>query len=70
MDTIVIKPKSPDEVDALLQFLKENKIEAEIQRDRTKDEILDSIERSAKEAADYIAGKTKLKSVQEFLDEL
>ena len=70
METIIVKPKTEKESEQVLRVLEQMNIEAEVYRDRTKEEILDSIERGAKEAADYIKGKTKLKGAQQLLDEL
>lgn len=70
METIIVKPKTPEESEQVLRLLAQVNIEAEVYRDRTDEEILDSIERGAKEARDYLDGKIQLKDAQSLLDEL
>ena len=70
METIIVKPKDAQEAKEVLDFLKKKKISKEIFKERTKTEILDSIERGAKQAADFIKGKIQLKDAQQLLDEL
>ncbi|GAA4747918.1 hypothetical protein [Flavisolibacter ginsenosidimutans] len=70
MDTIIVKPKNAEQAREVLQVLKQMKVKIEIYPDRTKDEILDSIQRGAKQAADFIKGKIQLRDAQEVLDEL
>lgn len=70
METIIIKPRNPEEAREVLDFLKQRKIKKEIYKERTKKQILDSIERGAKEAADFLKGKVQLKDAQQLLDEL
>ena len=70
METIIVKPKDAQEAKEVLDFLKKKKIRKEIFKERTKTEILDSIERGAKQAADFIKGKIQLKDAQQLLDEL
>jgi len=65
-----VKPKDAQEAKEVLDFLKKKKIRKEIFKERTKTEILDSIERGAKQAADFIKGKIQLKDAQQLLDEL
>ena len=70
MDTIIVKPKNADEAKEVLLFLKQKKIKKEIYKDRTKEEILDSLERGAKEVKDHLAGKIKLRNIKDLLNEL
>lgn len=70
METIIVKPKDAQEAKEVLDFLKKNNIHKEIYKERTKKEILDSIERGAKQAADFINGKIQLKDAQQILDDL
>ena len=53
-----------------MDFLKKEKIRAEVYKAPTKKEILDGIEAGAKEAKQYLAGKIKLKEAKQLLDEL
>lgn len=52
------------------EFLDKLKITTEVYEDRSKEEILDGIGQGAKEAAEYLQGKRKLRSAKEFLNEL
>lgn len=70
METIIVKPKTQEESEQVLRVLKQMQVETEIYRDRTKKEILDSIERGAEEVAAHLAGKTKLRNIKDLLDEL
>ena len=70
METIIIKPKSDEELKEVLAVLKKMNVKTEVYKERTKEEILDSIERGAKEAADYMEGKIELKDAKTLLDEL
>ena len=70
METIIVKPKNAEEAKEVLEFLKKKRIKKEIYKERTKEKILDSIERGAKQAADFIKGKIQLKDAQQVLDEL
>ncbi len=74
METIIIQPKNKKELAFVSEFLDRTKIKAIIKKKkvagRTKEEILDSIERGYKEAQLHAAGKLKLNSLKEFLDEL
>lgn len=70
METIIVRPKTEKESEQVRRVLEQMNVEMEIYRERTKEEILDSIERGAKEAADYINGKIQLKDAQQLLDEL
>ncbi len=70
METIIVKSKDSKKTKALLDFLKKNRIKAEVYPEPTKEEILKGIERGAKDAAAFIKGKKKLKDVKELLREL
>jgi hypothetical protein len=70
MQTIVIKPRSSEKSKRVLDFLKKERIKAEVYKEPTKKEILDGIEAGAKEAQLYLSGKTKLKDAKQLLDEL
>ena len=70
METIIVKPKDEKESKEILSLLRKMKVKAEVYKDRTKKEILDSIERGMQEVADYKAGKIKLRDVKSLLDEL
>ncbi|MEO6719729.1 MAG: hypothetical protein ABIN67_05145 [Ferruginibacter sp.] len=78
METIIIEPKDKKELAFVSEFLERTKIKATIKKkkkvagddNKTKKEILDSIERGYKEAQLHAAGKLKLNTLKEFLDEL
>jgi cell division protein FtsX len=70
METIIVKPKNPEQAKVVLEVLKKLKVKTEVYPDRTKKEILNGIEQGAKEAAEYFQGKRKLRSAKEFLNEL
>ena len=70
METIIVKPKTIRESKAVLDFLRKTKIKAEVYKESSKKEILDSIERGAKEASEFLKGKRKLRDIQDLLDEL
>ena len=70
MDTIIVKCKSAEELKEVLALLRKMNVKTEIYKERSKEEILDSIEKGAKEAADYIEGKIKLKDAETLLNEL
>lgn len=70
METIIVKPKNAEEAKEVLEFLKKRKIKKEVYRERTKEEILDSIGQGAKEVRDHLDGKIKLRNINELLDEL
>lgn len=78
METIIIEPKDKKELAFVSEFLERTKIKATIKSkkkvsgddQRTKKEILDSIERGYKEAQLHAAGKLKLKTAKELFDEL
>jgi len=76
MKTITVKPKNKKEFAFIMEFFKRLKIDATIKKvkvsegDKTKKQILDSIEQGYKEAQLHAAGKLKLKTAKELLDEL
>jgi hypothetical protein len=77
METIIIQPKNKKEFAFVSEFLERTKIKATIKKTKqttsspkTKGEILDSIERGYKEAQLHAAGKIKLKTAKELLNEL
>ncbi|MEP6711206.1 MAG: hypothetical protein ABJA37_02265 [Ferruginibacter sp.] len=70
METIVANPKNKTEVKAILHFLKQMKVKADVYKEPTKAQVLKSIEQGAKEAQMYLAGKIKLKKASELLNEL
>ncbi len=77
METIIIQPKNKKEFAFVSEFLDRTKIKATIKKKkaaasagRTKEEILDSIERGYQDAQLHAAGKLKLKTAKELFDEL
>lgn len=70
MDTIIVKPRSNNEYREVMLLLKKLKVKTEIYKERTKGEILKSIETGAKEAALFLKGKIKLQDAKTLLSEL
>jgi hypothetical protein len=78
METIIIQPKNKKELAFVSEFLERTKIKATVKKrknktvaaGKTKEEILDGIERGYKQAQLHAAGKLKLKTAKELLDEL
>ena len=70
METIIVKPKNAEEAKEVLEFLKKRKIRKEVFKERTKKEILDSIERGANDVARHLKGEIELKDARQLLDEL
>jgi len=76
METIIIQPKNKKELAFVSEFLERTKIKATIKKAKfskaakTKKQILDNIEQGYKEAQLHAAGKLKLNTLKEFLDEL
>ncbi len=70
METIIVKSKDHKKTKAVLDFLKKNRMKAEVYPEPTKEEILDSIERGAREAAAFLKGKKKLREAKDLLNEL
>ncbi|MEO6455020.1 MAG: hypothetical protein ABIN97_13140 [Ginsengibacter sp.] len=70
MDTIIVKPKSANEYKEVITLLRKLKIKTEVYKERSRNEILKSIEKGAKEAALYLQGKVKLQDAKNLLSEL
>jgi hypothetical protein len=70
METIIVKPKSQVESKAILSLLKKMKVKTEVYREPSKQEILASIEKGAKDTAAFLKGKTKLRLAKDLLNEL
>ena len=70
MDSIIVKPKNNTEYKEVITLLRKLKVKTEVYKDRSKNEILMSIEKGAKEAALYIQGKVKLQEAKNLLSEL
>jgi hypothetical protein len=69
METIIVKSKDEKKTKALLDFLKKNRIKAEVYLEPTKEEILNNIERGAKEVQLHLKGKIKLKEAKHLFNE-
>ena len=54
----------------VLDFLKKEKIKAEVYKEPSKAQVLKSIETGAKQASLYLKGKAQLKSAKQLLGEL
>ena len=77
MEKIIIQTKNEKEFAFVSEFLERTKIKATVKKDlvikpreKSKAAILDSIEKGYREAQLHAAGKIKLKTLKEFLDEL
>ena len=70
MDTIIIKPRSSNQYKEVITFLRKLKVKTEIYKERSKTQILKSIEKGAKETALYLQEKVKLKDAKDLLNEL
>ena len=70
METIVIKSKDSKKTKALLDYLKKNRIKAEVYPEPDKEQILKNIEKGMKEVQQHLQGKIKLKDARKLLDEL
>jgi excinuclease UvrABC nuclease subunit len=70
METIIVQPKSSSEYKAVLDVFKKMKVKTKLYKEPAKAEILNLVEKDAKEAASYLKGKTKLKDAKKFLNEL
>jgi hypothetical protein len=70
METIIIRSDNTAKSKIILDFLKKEKIKAEVYKESTKEQILKSIEKGAKEAALYLKGKIQLKDAKSLLSEL
>ncbi len=70
METIIIRSDNTAKSKMVLDFLKKEKIKAEVYKEPTKEQTLKSIEKGAKEASLYLKGKIKLKDAKSLLSEL
>ena len=70
METIIAEPKSKSESKAILDFLKQIKVKANVYKEPSKKDILKSMEQGAKETSLYINGKIHLRKAKELLNEL
>ncbi len=70
MDIIIVKPKSNDEYKEVIKLLRKLRVKTEVYKERSKDDILNSIEKGAKEASLYLQGKIKLQVAKNLLSEL
>ena len=77
MQNIVVHPRNQEEFQLVTQLMKRMKIKADVIEEpqktpkaSRKQEILDSIERGAREVSAALRGEIKLKSAREVLDEL
>ena len=70
METIIIRPHNSTKSKIVLNFLKKEKIKAEVYKEPTKAQVLKSIETGAKQAAHFMKGKIKLKDAKSLLSEL
>lgn len=74
MDTLLVKPKDKEELLFVQTLLKRMRVKTEVLeksgKKRRKEEFLDSLERSFKEAERAERGEVKLKSAYDLLNEL
>jgi hypothetical protein len=70
METIIIRPKSVTKSKLVIDFLKKEKIKAEIYKEPTKAAVLKGIEKGAKETSLFLKGKITLKKANLLLSEL
>ena len=70
MDTIIVKPKNTVEYKEVLVLLRKLKINIEIYKSSTKNQVFKSIENGAKSAASFLNGKTNLQDAKSLLSEL
>ena len=70
MDTIIVKPRDSNEFKEVITLLRKLKVKTEVCKERSKNEILKSIEKGIKEAAFYLQGKIKLQDSKGLLNEL
>jgi len=66
----VIKSKDSKKTKALLDYLKKNRMKAEVYPEPDKEQILKNIEKGMKEVQQHLQGKIKLKDARKLLDEL
>ena len=70
METIIVKPSTSSQYREVIDFLKKMKVRTMIYKEPSKQEVLKSIEKGAKDAALFIKGRKKLKEAKELLREL
>lgn len=70
METIIVKSKNSKKTKAVLDFLKKNRMKAEVYQEPGKEQILKSIEKGMKEVQLHLEGKIKLKNARTLLNEL
>ncbi|MBD2702486.1 hypothetical protein IC229_17695 [Spirosoma sp. BT702] len=74
MQQIILQPQTPDELRLIKQFAKVMKIKTiavkETSAKQKEEELLDRIERSARQVKAHLDGKIKLKSARQLLEEL
>ena len=77
MQNVIVRPRNQEELQLVTQLMKRMNIKADIievekgtSKTKRKQEILGSLERSAKEANAALRGEIKLKSARELLNEL
>ena len=74
MQQITLQPQTPDELRLVRQFAKVMKIKAvtvkETPAEKKKREFLEGIDRSAQAVKAHLRGEIKLKSFDDFIDEL
>jgi hypothetical protein len=75
MQQVIVKPRNTEELQLVTQLMKRMKIKADVieptlSRTERKQQILDSIERGAREVSAALRGEVKLKSARELLNEL
>ena len=70
METIIVKPGNSKQYREIVDFLKKMKVKTEIYKEPSKEQVLKSIEKGAKDTAAFIQGKKKLKEAKELLREL
>jgi hypothetical protein len=70
METIVIKSRDSKKTKALLDYLKKNRMKAEVYPEPDKEQVLKNIEKGMKEVQLHLKGKIKLKEAKFLLDEI
>ena len=70
METIIVKSKDSKKTKALLDFLKKNRIKAEVYPEPGKEQILKNIEKGMREVQLHLKGKIKLREAKHLLDEI
>jgi len=74
MQQITLQPQTPDELRLVKQFAKVMRIKAvtvkETPTEKKKREFLEGLDRSAQAVQAHLRGEIKLKSLDDFIDEL